>query len=126
MGGNAKAFMVTVVIGAIALFGLAVPRDGGASAAPANDYPTVARAEYVFACMASNGQTRPMLEKCSCSIDVIASILPYDKYVQAETIARMRQGAAGEKSDLFRVVPWMKAVIDELKQAEAEAEIRCF
>lgn len=120
--------MVMVVIGAlgaIAAFGLAVPRDSGALATPRNDYPTAARAEYVFACMASNGQTRQMLEKCSCSIDVIASILPYDKYVQAETIARMRQGA-GEKSDLFRNVPWMKAVIDELKQAEAESEIRCF
>lgn len=117
--------MVAAVIGALAAFGLAVPRDSGALATPRNDYPTAARAEYVFACMASNGQTRQMLEKCSCSIDVIASILPYDKYVQAETIARMRQGA-GEKSDLFRGVPWMKAVIDELKQAEAESEIRCF
>ena len=114
------------VLGAIAAFGLAVPMMGGASAAPANDYPTAARAEYVFACMASNGQTREILGTCSCSIDVIASILPYDKYVQAETIARMRQGAAGEKSEMFRKVPWMKAVIDELKQAEAEAEIRCF
>ena len=40
---------------------------------PANDYPTVARADYVFGCMASNGQTRDALEKCSCSVDVIAS-----------------------------------------------------
>ena len=120
--------MVAVVIGglgAIAAFGLVSIRDGGALAAPRNDYPTAARAEYVFACMASNGQTREILEKCSCSIDVIASILPYEKYVQAETIARMRQGT-GEKSDLFGGVPWMKAVIDELKQAEAESEIRCF
>jgi hypothetical protein len=42
-------------------------------------------ADYVFACMKANGETRPALEKCSCSIDVIASILPYDRYVAAET-----------------------------------------
>ena len=37
-----------------------------------NDYPTNARAEYVFACMATNGQTRDMLDRCSCAIDQIA------------------------------------------------------
>jgi hypothetical protein len=42
-------------------------------AAEFNDYPTAARADYVFACMKTNGDTRPALEKCSCSIDVIAS-----------------------------------------------------
>src|SRR5215510_13466191 len=45
-----------------------------AGAAELNDYPTAARADYVFACMKTNGETRPALEKCSCSIDVIASI----------------------------------------------------
>ena len=29
---------------------------------PANDYPTVARADYVFGCMQVNGQTRDALE----------------------------------------------------------------
>ena len=32
---------------------------------PANDYPTVARADYVFGCMQANGQTRDALERCS-------------------------------------------------------------
>ena len=41
----------------------------------ANDYPTSARAEYVFACMKTNGDTREALDQCSCSIDVIASLL---------------------------------------------------
>src|SRR5262249_43258773 len=50
-------------------------------AAELNDYPTAARADYVFACMKTNGETRRALEQCSCSIDVIASILPYDHYV---------------------------------------------
>ena len=90
-----------------------------------NDYPTAARADYVFGCMASNGQTQQMLRKCSCSIDVIASIMPYERYVQSETILRMRQ-VGGEKSTVFRDAPWMKAVIDDLKRAQVEAELRCF
>ncbi|TMJ93233.1 MAG: hypothetical protein E6G77_24360 [Alphaproteobacteria bacterium] len=31
-------------------------------AAELNDYPTAARADYVFACMKTNGDTRPALE----------------------------------------------------------------
>ena len=48
---------------------------GGARAEePPNDYPTVVRADYVFGCMQVNGQTRDALERCSCSIDVIARL----------------------------------------------------
>ena len=54
----------------------ALPAYGQSVADRLNDYPTAARADYVFACMASNGQTRQTLEKCSCSIDQIATILP--------------------------------------------------
>jgi hypothetical protein len=86
-------------------------------AAPAqaeeNDYPTDARADYVFGCMAANGQTREALEKCSCSLDAMAAILPYDKYVQASTILSMRQGI-GQRTTA------------DLRRAQAEAEIRCY
>ncbi len=105
---------------ALGLFG--VTASGWAAV---NDYPTVARADYVFACMASNGQTRQALERCSCSIDVIASILNYDNYVQAETIMRLRQ-VDGEKSTIFRTGQQMKETFADLKRAQAEAEIRCF
>ena len=43
-----------------------------------NDYPTVAIADYVMACMVANGQTRQALERCSCSIDVVSTLLTYD------------------------------------------------
>jgi hypothetical protein len=84
----------------------------GASLVDGNDYPTQTRAEYVFACMASNGQTQQALRQCSCAIDVIASILPYDKYEQAETVLRMRRTGGGYLGEMFR--------------AGAEGEIRCF
>jgi hypothetical protein len=89
-----------------------------------NDYPTQARAEYVFACMASNGQTQQALRQCSCSIDVIASDLPYDKYEQAETVFRMRRGGGGYLGEMFRTGVTNDMVRD-LQEAQAEAEIRC-
>lgn len=90
-----------------------------------NDYPTEARADYVFACMVTNGQTRDMLTRCSCSIDVIATILPYEEYVSAETVLAMRQGT-GEKLAIFRHAQFTNTVVAELRRAQAEAEIRCF
>jgi hypothetical protein len=96
-----------------------------AVAAPDNDYPTVAIADYVFGCMGANGQTRQALEKCSCSIDLIASILPYDRYVKAETVLQMRR-LAGEKGSLFRTEAHMTESVAELRRAQAESEMRCF
>ncbi|MBK4218218.1 hypothetical protein JJJ17_20000 [Paracoccus caeni] len=96
-----------------------------AQAQVVNDYPTDARAEYVFACMAVNGQTQDAMRRCSCSIDTIASILPYDDYVAAETVMRMRIGA-GERSAMFRGAPTTQAVLANLRRAQAEAEIVCF
>ena len=96
-----------------------------AEAARDNDYPTTAIADYVFGCMGANGQTREALEKCSCSIDLIASILPYDRYVTAETVLQMR-GVGGEKGAIFRSEAGMVEVVAELRRAQAESEMRCF
>ena len=90
-----------------------------------NDYPTSARADYVLGCMAANGQTREALERCSCSIDVIASILPYERYVQASTILSMRQGI-GNRANAFRSAKLYDDIVAELRRTQAEAEIRCF
>jgi hypothetical protein len=92
---------------------------------PVNDYPTVARADYVFGCMQVNGQTRDALERCSCSIDVIASILPFDQYEEAETVMRVRQ-RGGKNASMFLTMPLLRAKVDELKRAQVEAELRCF
>jgi len=97
----------------------------GTPAKAANDYPTAALADYVFGCMASNGQTQEMLQKCSCSIDVISSLVSYDEYVQAETVLRMVQ-QPGEAAGVFRDSAWTKSVVEDLRRAQAEAEIRCF
>ena len=92
---------------------------------PTNDYPTSARAEYVFACMKTNGDTREALDQCSCSIDVIASLLPYDAYVAGETVASMNQ-ALGQIGAMFRGAAIARDDLAQLRRAQAEAEVRCF
>jgi hypothetical protein len=98
---------------------------GPAVAQTFNDYPTSARADYVFACMKVNGETRVALDKCSCSIDIIASILPYDRYETAETFMSLAQ-IQGENGALFRQSEPARKATDELHRAQAEADIRCF
>jgi hypothetical protein len=91
----------------------------------AEDYPTDTLVDYVLGCMRSNGQTREVLERCSCSIDVIASIIPYERYESAETFRRMAL-TTGEASGLFRETAPAKAAGSDLRRAQAEADIRCF
>lgn len=91
----------------------------------ANSYPTEATADYVIGCMAANGQTQDGLRRCACSIDAIASVLPFEKYEQADTVLRMRQ-VGGEAAGMFREVAQLKDVVDQLRLAQVEADFRCF
>lgn len=91
----------------------------------ANAYPTEATADYVIGCMAANGQTQDGLRRCACSIDAIASALPFDAYERADTVLRMRQ-VGGEAAGMFRDVPQLKDVVDRLRLAQVEADFRCF
>lgn len=110
--------------GALAVLALTLSGLAG-YAAEENDYPTDARVDYVFGCMAANGQTRDSLQKCSCSLDQLAAILPYDKYVQASTILSMRQGI-GNRANEFKSTKIFDDKVADLRRAQAEAEIRCY
>ena len=90
-----------------------------------NDYPTSARAEYVYGCVKANGESRQSIEQCSCSIDVIASLLPYDRYVTAETVMSMSQ-VRGNLGSQFRTSEQATNALNDLRRAQAEAEVRCF
>jgi hypothetical protein len=105
----------------LAIAALVVP----AGAEDLNDYPTIARADYVFGCMKANGDTRQALEQCSCSVDIVASILPYDRYVAAETVASVDQ-QAGQIGMMLRNTAVAQDALKELRRAQAEAQIRCF
>jgi hypothetical protein len=112
---RSSALVAILVIAAIA----------HARAEDLNDYPTSARADYVFGCMKANGETQELLQKCSCSIDVIASIIPYDRYVTAETIMSMSQ-VTGPVGSEFRSTEPARLALQDFRRAQAEAEIRCF
>lgn len=96
-----------------------------AAAGDVNDYPTAARADYVFGCMKANGDTRLSMEQCSCSIDVIASLVPYESYVAAETVASVNQ-QAGQIGSLMRNTGAARDMLESLRRAQAEAQVRCF
>ena len=96
-----------------------------ARAEEANDYPTAARAEYVYGCMKANGESRQSIEQCSCSIDVVAAIIPYERYVTAETALSMSQ-VRGNLGVQFRTSEQANTAVNDLRRAQAEAEVRCF
>ena len=52
-------------------------------------------------------------------------VVPYESYVAAETVMRMRF-AGGEQGAMFRGAPTMRAILADLRRAQAEAEILCF
>lgn len=117
--------VVTGTLAAVLMTPLAGAEPAAADQRLINDYPTVARADYIFGCMAANGQTRDVLERCACSIDIVATILPYEKYESAETILSVGR-VGGEKTSMFKTSPALQKVVAELRRAQAEAEFRCF
>src|ERR1700760_1488829 len=98
---------------------------GTVNAQDLNDYPTSARAEYVYGCMKANGETRQAIEQCSCSVDVIASIIPYDPFLTAEPVLG-RARVQGNLGAQFRSSEQATNALNDLRRAQAEAEVRCF
>lgn len=96
----------------------------GAMAAT-NDYPTVARVDYVVACMAVNGKDYLVMQKCSCSLDYIAERIPYETYERIETIMRMREGR-GELALMFRTSRALEDEVQSFRRAQVEADLQCF
>jgi hypothetical protein len=118
----ATVAILTLIGGPIAGAGWAAP-----PLAAQNDYPTATRADYVLGCMAANGNKRETLFQCSCAIDTIASMLPYSDYEKAETALSLQTGGGvGGRVGLFRDPPEIKAVLERLRQAQAEANLTCF
>lgn len=96
-----------------------------ATSSLANDYPTEARVDYVLGCMAANDNSYLTMRKCSCSIDVIAEHLSYETYEQVEVVLGM-QDQRGELGVLFRTERGMQDQLRALRQAQADANLRCF
>jgi len=93
--------------------------------AKTNDFPTLARSEFVFACMSSNVSNRDFMAKCSCAIDEIAKRINYEEYAQAEAIARLQYGAS-PREEAYKSVGLSKQTMDKLYRAQAASELECF
>lgn len=93
--------------------------------AASNDYPTEARVDYVLACMAANGNSRLVMQKCACSIDYIAGEIPYETYVQAETVKRMR-AVPGERTGIFRSSEFAQTTMEQFQRIQVQADLACF
>lgn len=115
-----RSLMASVALGAVIVGGTVATQQ-----AHANAYPTEVVTDYVIGCMAANGETQDMLRRCSCSIDAVASILPYDTYERADTIIRMA-GVSGDNTAMFREMTMLKGIVDKLRLAQIEADFRCF
>ncbi|MGH8208749.1 MAG: hypothetical protein ACREU6_04005 [Steroidobacteraceae bacterium] len=111
----------SAVVAAAVLCWCALPARGDA---PKNDYPTVARVEYVQECIAKNGGNLADLYKCSCAIDRMADHLTYDDFVEAGTFARYAT-LPGEGGGEFRDPDRAKERAKLYWSLEAEAYRAC-
>ena len=90
-----------------------------------NDFPTLTRSEFVFACMSSNLNNRDYMAKCSCAIDEIAKRISFDEYAEAEAISRLQLGNS-PREEAFKSVGLSKERMDKLFRAQAASELECF
>lgn len=97
-----------------------------ASERPVNDFPTLARVEYVLQCMLEHGgQNYDNLYHCTCAADALAAKMSYEEYSQSLTFTYMFN-TPGERGGQFRDPPESKRLRDLLKESKALAQSRCF
>lgn len=97
------------------------------AAAPAfaNDFPTVARVEYVLECMReSKSPPQEMVYKCSCAIDHIAAEIKYDAWVDLTTVA-LGSSIAGERGGVIRDMKDGRKLIARYRELRAQAKRAC-
>jgi hypothetical protein len=122
----AIGFVLAGTIGFTAAFAGALPADvtAPAAASPAHDYPTIARVEYVTACLGKNGGKLAALYQCSCAIDRIADALTYDDYVEASTYAKYAT-LSGAGGGIFRDSDQARRLAKSFRELEAGALRGC-
>jgi hypothetical protein len=92
--------------------------------APAHDYPTVARVEYVQECINRAGGRQGAMYQCACAIDRIAEKLTYDEFVESSTYARYST-LPGEGGGLFRDTDEAKQKAKLFRSIESDAYRAC-
>jgi hypothetical protein len=91
--------------------------------AHANDFPTLARVEYVQECVNRTGN-QTHIYQCSCVVDRIAEAMSYDEFVEASTYARYST-LPGEAGGIFRDTDDAKKKAKQFRTVETEAFRAC-
>ncbi len=115
---NFHRVKIACCYGAIALW---------ATAATANDFPTLERVRFVQECMAlENSAKYETLYACSCTLDKMAQEMDYDEFVEADSYMRMRN-MRGERGGLFRDSDdRARTVRKRFHDVKTRAEASCF
>lgn len=93
---------------------------------PEPAYPTAVIADYVLGCMIANRPNPDTLRKCSCSMDFIATAMPYEDYERVETLLRLQQAEGAGRTAIYKGAPWAKEAVTRFKEVQAESTLRCF
>ncbi len=93
-------------------------------ATPVNNYPTLARVEYVNQCINNNGGKLAALYQCSCAIDRIANNLTYDDYVEVTTFVK-NANMPGEGGGMFRDSERGRKLVKNYRELETDALRSC-
>ena len=121
MGKRIRAVMlVSAAVAAVAPSVIAADCDTGTT----NDFTTFTRGDYMYACMQVNGANQLVLERCACSIDVIAGLITHDDYVNAQTIMSYTL-RGGESTGAVKHLA-AREMVHKLKLAQLEGELKCF
>jgi hypothetical protein len=94
------------------------------STTAANDFPTLARVEYVQECINRTGGDRNHMYQCSCVVDRIAEAMSYDEFVESSTYARYST-LPGEGGGIFRDTDEAKAKAKRFRGVEEQAFLAC-
>jgi hypothetical protein len=94
------------------------------SETPENNFPTVARVEYVQECINRTGGKQTNMYQCACVIDRIADVLDYDEFVESSMFARYST-LPGEGGGLFRDTDEAKKKARLFRETEANAFRAC-
>jgi hypothetical protein len=89
-----------------------------------NDFPTLARVEYVQECINRTGGDRGHMYQCACVVDRIAEVMSYDEFVEASTFARYST-LPGEGGGIFRDTDEARAKAKLFRQTEEQAFRAC-
>lgn len=117
--------MRTIHQSAIGMLLLAAGAVHAVHAAP-NDFPTVARVQYVQDCMTAHpGGKFEMTSKCSCALDALAAEVSYDDYVTLSTIFNART-IGGERGGTLRENQSLEPEVKRYRDLQAKVSKGCF